>query len=456
MDTDVPQLGRGEAGFDRRIAELSFNELPFGRTPDLIVSPRTEQEVVESVRAARQAGRKVAVLSGGHSWIGAAVRDGGVLIDMSAFDGVEVDVSARTARVGPAVRGGILAERLAQHGFAFPSGHCGTPAFAGYILGGGLGLNWGQWKPGCYSLRSIRVVTAAGDLVVATDSDHQGLLWLARGSGPGFPGVITEFEVELQERPADTRVSSWLFSLDDLAAVCRWVTETSSALPAKVEVATELIGPDRPEHPVADGFPDRVVGVNAVAFAQNTAEARRALDPMSSGPGVQVLAHSELEPVPFEHLHKGADAEYPEGHRYLADTFWTDRDVGEALMPLQEEFRRAPSGKSVVIALMPGNGDRQSLPTDDGAYSMDERTLVMPYSIWTDPQADRANREWMAQMGDHLEPISTGHFISEADLEAHPERLPKCFAPANWERVLSLRAEWDPDRVFHDGPGYRG
>ena len=455
MDTDVPQLSRGEAGFDRRIAEMSFNKLPFGRTPDLIACPRTEQEVIELVRAGRRAERKVAVLSGGHSWIGAAFRDGGLLIDMSAFDEVEVDVPARTARVGPAVRGGILAERLAEHDLAFPSGHCGTPAFAGYILGGGLGLNWGQWKPACYSLRGIRVVTAAGDLVVSTNSDHRDLLWLARGSGPGFPGVITGFEIELQERPVDTRVSSWLFSLDELPAVCRWVTEVSPALPANVEVATELIGPDRPEHPPIDGFPDQVVGVTAIAFAQNAEEARSALDPMSSGPGVPLLARSELEPVPFEHLHKAVDAEYPEDHRYLADTFWTDRDVGEALMPLHEVFRRAPSGRNVVLALMPGNGGRQSLPTTEGAYSMDARTLVMPYSIWTDPEADRANRDWMTGMVNILEPISTGHFISEADLEAHPERLARCFTRANWERVLSLRDEWDPDRLFHDGPGYR-
>lgn len=315
--------------------------------------------------------------------------------------------------------------------------------------------NWGQWKPACYSLRSVRVVTAAGELVVATDSDHADLLWLARGSGPGFPGVITGFEIELQACPADTRVSSWLFSLDELPSVCRWVTEASASLPANVEVATELIGPERPEHPPGDGFPEQAVGVSAIVFVDRAEEARRALAPMSPGPGVPVLAHGELEPVAFEHLHRAADAEYPEGHRYLADTFWTDRDVGEALLPLQEEFRRAPSGKSVAIALMPGNGGRQSLSAEDGAYSIDERTLVMPYAIWTDPRADRANREWMTEIVNVLEPISTGHFISEADLDAHPERLAKCFARANWDRVLSLREEWDPDRLFHDGPGYR-
>jgi hypothetical protein len=57
-------------------------------------------------------------------------------------------------------------------------------------------------------------------------------------------------------------------------------------------------------------------------------------------------------------------------------------------------------------------------------------------------------------MVDLLNPISTGHFISEADLEGHPERLAKSFAPVNWERVLSLRDALDPDRLFHDAPAW--
>jgi FAD/FMN-containing dehydrogenase len=453
MGTGVQSLARAEEGFDRRIEELVFNKLPFGRAPEALVSPRSETEVVEAVRAAADAGQRVSVLSGGHSWIGAPLRESGVLLDMSAFDGIEVDEAARTARVGAAARSGVLAKALAAEGLAFPSGHCGTPAFAGYVLGGGLGLNWGRWKPACYSLRAIRVVIATGEVVEATEAEHFDLLWLARGCGPGFPGVITEFEIELQDRPADTRVSSWLFDLDDLAAVARWVDEASPSLSPKVELATSLLGPDRPEHLPAEGFPECVVAVAAMVFADAEREAREAIAPLATGPDVPVLAHDDLDPIPFEGLSDAFDAEYPEGHRYLADSFWTDEGVESALTRLRERFTRMPSGKNNVIALMPGNGSRLGLPPEAGAYSMDERTLVMHYAIWQDPATDDANREWIGAMSGLLEPISTGHFISEADLIAHPQRLERCFLPAHWERVQELRARFDPEGLFHGMPG---
>lgn len=449
MGTVITRLTRGEAAFDEHIADRVFNKLPFGRAPDLIAVPETEDEVVEVVRAARLNGHQIAVLSGGHSWIGAPLRTGGVLIDMSAFDRLEVDVESRTARVGPAVRSGALAKTLASDGFAFPSGHCGTPAFGGYVLGGGIGLNPGQWKFACYSLRSMRVVTASGEIVVASEADRHELLWLARGCGPAFPGVITEFEIELQNRPTDTRVSSWLFAFDELAAVSRWISTVSPALPANVEIATAALGPDRPDHRPSEGFPDHVLAVSATAYADSAHEAHEALAPMAAGPGVRPLAYGELEPMPFELLHEAFDAEYLPDQRYLADSFWSDHDVEGVLMPLQEAFLRAPSGKSNVIALMPANGSKLGLSDHFGAYSMDERTLVMPYAIWTDPAADNANRAWISEMSKILEPISTGHFISEADLDAYPNRLPGSFTPANWERVLALRAQWDRDGLFH-------
>ncbi|MBS1878891.1 MAG: FAD-binding oxidoreductase [Actinobacteria bacterium] len=452
MDTEIPHLHRGEAGFEQRVEDLVFNSIPLGRAPDVVASPRSEDEVVEIVRAARSAGQKVAVLSGGHNWIGASVHDRGVLIEMSAFDRIEIDPDARTARVGTAARSGAVADALAARNLAFPTGHCGLPGIGGFVLGGGFGLNVGRWKPACFSLRGVRVVTAAGELVVASESEHPELLWLARGAGPAFPGVVTELEIELQDRPADTRVSSWVFALDDLAAVSRWIGEVSPELPSNLEVAVIGLGPDRPEYPPGDGFPDHVVVVEAMAFVDDAEEAREAVAPLAAGPGFAPLGHSDLEPLPYEQIHTGFDAMCDENDRYLADTFWTDRDL-EALTPLEEAIRRAPSGKSVVMAEMFGHGEKLGLTGEDAAYSIDGRTLVMAYAIWEDAASDDANRAWHAGVRDLLEPISIGHFVNEADLHADPERLSRCFTPANWERLVSLRGKWDPDGLFHDPPG---
>jgi FAD/FMN-containing dehydrogenase len=447
MNAQQAGLTRGEPDYERHVADLVFNALPLGRVPDALVRPSSEGEVAEAVRAARAAGQPISVLSGGHSWIGAAVLDQGVLIDMAAFDGIEIDADARTARVGTAARSGDVAEALAAQGFAFPTGHCGLPGIGGFILGGGFGLNVGRWKPACFSLRSVRVVTAAGEVVVANATENPELLWLARGAGPAFPGVITELELELQDRPADTRLSTYVFALDDLPAVTRWVNHASSRLPSIVEVAVVALGPDRPGRAPDDGQPDHVVSVEAIVFADDAEEARRAVHPLASGEMPTPVACSELEPVPYEQVHVGFDAMCHDDHRYLADTFWTDGDL-DALALVRDAIERAPSGKSVVMAEMVANGATFGLDEAEAAYAIDARTLLMVYAIWERPDDDDANRAWHAAVRDLWDPVSIGHFVNEAALDIDPGRLARCFTPANWERIVALRSAWDPDGSF--------
>lgn len=453
MTTEIPRLERGTPDFERSVADLVFNTLPLDRTPDAVVRPRNEDELIAVMRAARSAGQEVAVLSGGHNWIAAPVHDRGVLIDMAAFDGIEIETSSRTARVGTAVQSGVLAEALAASGFAFPSGHCGLPSIGGFVIGGGFGLNVGRWMPACFSLLSIRVVTASGELVVASESENEELLWLARGAGPAFPGAVTELELGLKDRPADMRVSTWVFDLEELATVSRWVNEVSPALPSSVEVAVVALGPDRPEHPPSAGLPDYIVTVEAMVFADSAEEAAEAVAPLATGHRLTPLAHSDLEPVAYEQVHIGFDAMTSPSDRYLADTFWTDLDL-DALALLKDVIRQAPSGKSVVMAEMLANGGKLGLSDEDAAYSIDGRTLLMAYAIWENPESDDANRSWHDAVRDIWEPISIGHFVNEADLDVHPERLSRCFTPPNWERLLNLRQKWDPDGVFHRPPGW--
>ena len=449
----MDRIERGDPRFEETISARLFNKLEVDRRPDAVLVPRTEEDVVAAVAWARTEGQQVAVRSGGHSWIGASVRDSGLLLDMSSFDQVSIDGSTRTARIGPAVTSARLVEALASEGFAFPAGHCGTPGAGGYLLGGGLGLNWGTWKPACFSVRSVRVVTPDGELVTASESENEDLLWLARGSGPGFPGVVTEFEIELQDRPVDTRVSSWLYALEHLSAVTAWVTQASADLPANVEVAVVTFGPERPMLPPGDGVPDHLVGVTAMAFVDSEEEARRALTPLASGPGVPHLVHGDLDAVPFESLHHAFDASFPEEHRYLADTFWTDATTEAVLPDLRDLLERAPSGKSFVMAIMPGNGAATTgLPTDVAAYSMDARTLVLPYVVWEEPADDAANRSWLGELAGLLDRHTSGHFLSEVDLTVAADRLARSFSAENWDRLQELRRRYDPDGLFHGYP----
>ena len=450
MGNDRPRaIRRGEDGFESGVREPQFNALVPPDRPDELVLPRTEDEVAAIVAEAAAAGRKVAVRSGGHSWVSASLREGGVLVDLSALAEVSVDGPALTARVGPGVRGGALGSALAARGLAFPVGRCGTPGIGGYLLGGGLGLNWGAWRPAVYSIRSMRMVTAEGALIRASTDENPEHFWLARGAGIALPAIVTSFELELRPLPADVRLASWTFALDDLTVTGEWLTRASRGLRAEVELSVVLAGPGRPG--AAAGDEPFVVGVTAIAYAGDAASAEAALAPLDDAP--ETRERAEPAPVAFDELHLGADRTYPEGGRVLADTFWTPLELSEALALIAEPFRRAPSGRSYVLGSMPAHGKGASLVTEgEAAYSMHDRTSLIVYAIWDEPDEDAANAAWLDEIATILEAVSSGHFLSEADARRRPERVRRSFSEASWQRIVALRDSLDPQRVFHTFP----
>jgi len=61
------------------------------RHPALIARCAGAADVMAAVKLARQAGLRVAVRSGGHSFPGLSVCDGGLVIDLSLMKGIRVD-----------------------------------------------------------------------------------------------------------------------------------------------------------------------------------------------------------------------------------------------------------------------------------------------------------------------------------------------------------------------------
>src|SRR5262245_24759146 len=108
-------LRRGEAAYEQARPDAVWNERKPHRYPEVIVLAADEQDVVAAVRLARSEGLTIGIRSGGHSWVGNGVRDGGMLLALSRLQDITVDPAARTASVQPAVKGPALLEQLAPH-----------------------------------------------------------------------------------------------------------------------------------------------------------------------------------------------------------------------------------------------------------------------------------------------------------------------------------------------------
>ena len=195
-------LHRGADGYETARRETVWNGLLPERFPDVIVQAHDTDDVVAAIRYARANGYHVGVCSGGRSWAASHLRDGGLLLDVSRLDHCTVEPDRMTADVGPGKSASVFATDLDAQGLFFPAGHCEGIRLGGYLLQGGYGWNSSVVGPACESVLGLEVVTADGEQIYCDPENHPDLYWAARGSGPGFFGVVTSFKLRIYPRPA--------------------------------------------------------------------------------------------------------------------------------------------------------------------------------------------------------------------------------------------------------------
>ncbi|MDT7797340.1 MAG: hypothetical protein QOI78_773 [Actinomycetota bacterium] len=179
-------------------AKHSFNPLFDSRNPVAVAQAATPEDVQACVQGI--AGRlSIAARSGGHSYAGYSVPDGGVVIDLSALK--KVDVQGTKAVIGAGAKLKDVYAALGAAGRALPAGSCPTVGIAGLTLGGGIGVLARKYGLTCDHLSSAQVVTADGKLVTASATSEPDLFWALRGGGGGNFGIVTEFTFDTDPAP---------------------------------------------------------------------------------------------------------------------------------------------------------------------------------------------------------------------------------------------------------------
>src|SRR5882762_10002418 len=188
-----PLLRAGDAGYDE--ARTVWNGM-IDRRPALIARCAGVADVIAAVRFARTRELLVSVRGGGHNITGNAVCEGGLMIDLSAMKSVRVDPVGLTARAEAGLTWGEYNRETQAFGLASTGGVVSPTGIAGLTLGGGLGWLMGKHGLSCDNLLSADIVTADGQFLTASASEHPDLFWGLRGGGGNF-GVVTSFEYRL-------------------------------------------------------------------------------------------------------------------------------------------------------------------------------------------------------------------------------------------------------------------
>jgi FAD/FMN-containing dehydrogenase len=432
---------RGDSGYEEARCGKMWNCRVPSRYPEVVVQPRSDDDIVAAVRLARKHGLKIAVRSGGHSWAASFLREGGMLIDLSGMREFTVDAEARTARLQPGLRGTDFNHALRKLDLFFPSGHCMSVGLGGFLLQGGFGWNSRLWGPACASVTAIDVVTADGELLRADATQNTDLLWAARGAGPGFFGVVTRFEVKLQRRPKIMMRSDYLYPIEVIDDVLRWARSIQPSLARTMEcmvfVRRDFFGHQGPG-----------ALVTAPVLADSREEALAALAMLETCPVMQKAVTREVNIVTeLDDLLQGAeDLLYPRERRWAVDNMWTSAPADDLLPGMRKIAATLPRAPSHMMWMM--WGPPQPLP--DMAFSKQDDLYIALYAVWQDRAEDAAHQAWVTDHMRGLERFSSGIQLADENLLARPFRF---LADANFARLRALRSKYDPSGLFHSYMG---
>ena len=438
-------IAAGDPDYDAACRDLIWNGRKPTRRPAIIVKAASVEDVLATVRFAATQGLRVSARGGGHHWSGIAMQDD-ILLDLAALNHVYVDMKTRTAEVGPAARNGDLARALGTHGLAFPLGHCATVPMSGYLLGGGIGWNSGAWGVACFNVESLDVVTADGELRHVSATEYPDIFWAARGAGPEFFGVVTAYRLRLHPLPRSIMTSVFTYSFERAAEVEAWMLHTMTLVPSNLEF-TAMIASAPP--PLATAV-DKVVCGIATVFADDEGEARRILARVAAGAPSGMLDTQQNQPTPFDVLYEIIGQFFPQGRRYMVDTFWAKNGADGFLRQLASATVLAPSPESFsLVTVLPPAMAASDLP--DAAYSVIGPMIGLSYAIWRSPEQDKANILWLRETAQAMKPLTKGCYIGESDLD-RSDRLRESFSPAAWSRLKMLQSQYDPAGIFRTAP----
>ncbi len=209
------------------------------RRPAMVAFCRQPEDVQAAVRAAGRHGMPLSVRAGGHDWTGRALRDDGLVIDLTRMRHVAVDPRARVATVAGGARAKDVAVAAVAHNLVAALGNCGTIGMAGLTLGGGYGPLNGTCGLAADNLLGAEIVLADGRRITTAPDAEPDLLWALRGGGGNF-GVVTSMRVRLH--PArDMLAGSIIYNWDEAASVLQRYAAFAARVPDELGVSVGMM-----------------------------------------------------------------------------------------------------------------------------------------------------------------------------------------------------------------------
>ncbi|WP_406083396.1 FAD-binding oxidoreductase [Micromonospora zamorensis] len=399
------------------------------RTPVLVAQCLDADEVAGAVLVAAQCHLPLSVRSGGHDWAGRALRDGGVVLDLTGLRAVDIDVDSATVTIGGGVTATGLLAAARPYDLVVPTGTVGDVGMAGLALAGGYGPLCGRFGLTLDSLLGAEVVLADGRRVTADPRHDAELYWALRGGG-GNVGVVTELRFRAHRLPG-VLAGMIMFALAEAPAVLRGYGALIAEAPDELTVMTGFL-PGPAGEPVIFvcpfySGPDLDAGLPWM-------DRLRAL-------GTPLV--DQIAPMPYADALRMFDGGMVDGNHYLLRTRWLPALTASTVDVLVDAARQVSSPFS-ALAVHHFHGAATRVRLADTAFGLrTDHLLTEIIAVWAPGDQARPHREWAEHTSAALAPHALPGGYPNLLAPEETDRVQLAYG-ANWPRLRRAKHRYDP------------
>lgn len=410
---------------DRGYDDVRSTYMLAGR-PGVVLLPRSPAEVAEAVTFAGGQPVPLAIRSGGHGLSLRSTNDGGIVIDLSALDSIEVlDPATRRVRLGAGATWGRVADALTPRGWSMTSGNYGDVGVGGLATAGGIGYLLRRHGLTIDHVVAAELVLADGSMVRVDPERDPELFWGVRGAGANL-GVATA--IELTALPvSDVLHAALTFDLTDTPGFLRRWAEVMAAAPRELTSFLYLRAGRQGQPPLAQA-------VNVWA-GTDTDTAIGALERLlRAGP---VLDH-QIAIVPYASIVPPLDSRHTGQQTARTRSGFLTAMSDEAARHIRDIVEMRGAGLVEVRAL----GGAYADPDPSATAYAHRRQGVFVSAGGVRSAMDELDQRWAA-----FQPLLDGLYSAYTS-DTSPQRVRDAFPGATLERLLAVKRRVDPDNLF--------
>ncbi|XP_052820762.1 uncharacterized protein LOC128246541 [Mya arenaria] len=438
--------------------------------PYVVVMAESVDDVIKTVKFANKFNVKLTIRSSGHDYIGRSTGDGTLQLNLEKMKGLEVKLnSTRNADGELKAQSGNAWMRvyteLNKFNRTVIGGSSPTVAIGGFTLGGGHSPIGRKFGLAIDNLLEVEMVTANGSLVYATEtetvhvdpdtgarsiSQDTDIFWALRGGGGATFGIVTAFTYKIHKDSRMVRLAC-ISAFKDANGndVGRLFLKTFN------DLLSTTLAPEWGGYQIlsAKGSPIYHTPSGVFLYLNHFGEwgspSFHTIDPFLNKYRGQCQLDNRTDFLDYEKDTK--DALYT--NSYVFSTFmqpggFTDDFYDFTYDMLLANHSGLPIEMGCTGTLI--GGHMNDVQPDTTAMNPSMRTGVMcltcggtwdPEKAGLQPEEDLA-----AQFGDRLLTYGQGTYFNEPS--AHLPNWKTDYWGGHYDRLLSIKRQWDPDHVF--------